>query len=221
MLIGLNEPNHEVSIPYVTIKKEWETIDEVPEETAFEGVGVLSKDGFKGFIKDSTTRGIQWMHNETNRGEITFKLDGNERDYLTVDLDKIKVHVKPIVEGNDQVKFEIEIKVNATINGFKGKISSDEIRKNVIKQVKKEVKETYEEGLKLDVDIYRLSEYLYRNNVKAWKKIENEGKIPLTEDSINKITIHVDKITIHVDKITIHVDKINPGRKTFSETIEE
>ncbi|EON70633.1 hypothetical protein [Lysinibacillus sphaericus] len=54
LLIGLNEPNHEVSIPYVTIKKEWETIDEVPEETAFEGVGVLSKDGFKGFIKDST-----------------------------------------------------------------------------------------------------------------------------------------------------------------------
>ncbi len=39
------------------------------------------------------------------------------------------------------------------------------------------------------------------------EKIEHNGKIPLTEDSISKINVDV--------------NKINPGRKTFDETIEE
>ncbi|UZM97257.1 hypothetical protein OL548_18775 [Lysinibacillus sp. MHQ-1] len=29
---------------------------------------------------------------------------------------------------------------------------------------------TFEEGLNLDADVFRLSEYLYRDNVKVWKK---------------------------------------------------
>lgn len=207
LVIGLNEPSHEVSIPYVTIMKNWETDVEKMEETTFAGVGILSKDGFKGFIKDASARGNQWMHDKTNRGEVTIKLDGDERDYLTIDIDKLTVEVKPIVKKQKPVEFEIDIHVHATLNGFKGTIDSSEITKKIIEQMKKEVTETYEEGLKLDTDIYRLSEYLYRSNVKEWKKIEKDGKIPLTKESISKINIHV--------------IKINPGRKSFEETITE
>lgn len=51
LVIGLNEPSYEISIPYVTINKNWETEQEDTTETSFSGVGVLSKDSFKGFIK--------------------------------------------------------------------------------------------------------------------------------------------------------------------------
>lgn len=207
LVIGLNEPSHEIGIPYVTIMTNWENDDKQMEETTFSGIGILSKDGIKGFIKDSSARGNQWMNEETSRGEITFKLEGGERDYLTVDLDKLNVEVKPIVKKSDQVEFEIDIHIKATLNGFKGNISTDEVRKNIAQQIKKEIIETYQEGLKLDADVYRLSEYLYRSNVKVWKKVANNGKIPLSEDSISKINIHV--------------DKINPGRKTFVETVVE
>ncbi len=207
LIIGLNEPNHEIAIPYVTMKKNWENDEELMEETTFSGIGILTKNGVKGFITDSLARGNQWMNEETSRGEVTFKLEGGERDYLTVDIDNLNLEVKPIVNKNDQVEFEIDIKIQGTLNGFKGKITTDEVRKNIAQQIEKEVKETYKEGLKLDADVYRLSEYLYRSNVKVWKKIEHNGKIPLTEDSISKINVHV--------------NKINPGRKTFDETIEE
>jgi len=66
---------------------------------------------------------------------------------------------------------------------------------------------TFEEGLKLDADVFRLSEYLYRGNVKTWKKLEKDGKIPLSKDSISKIDIHI--------------NKVSPGRKTFAETVTE
>ncbi|EON72148.1 spore germination protein [Lysinibacillus sphaericus OT4b.31] len=47
----------------------------------------------------------------------------------------------------------------------------------------------------------------YRKNVSVWKKSETNSKITLTEDSISKINVHV--------------HKINPGRKTFDETLDK
>lgn len=206
IVIGLNEPSHEVTIPYVSIKEDWQTAEEQVEETFFSGVGILSKDGFKGFLQDNAARGNQWMHNKTNRGEITFQINANSDEALTASIEKIHIDVKPLVK-EESVTFEVELKINATINGFRGKVSEQELKHQITTGIRKEIQQTFHEGLNLDVDIFRLSEFLYRDNVRAWKKLEKDGKIPLTEDSISKINVEV--------------AKINPGRKTFSETIQE
>ncbi|EON70379.1 Ger(x)C family spore germination protein [Lysinibacillus sphaericus] len=207
LILALNEPSHEVKLPLISINKNWrDSEEESLPETHLEGIGILSNDGFKGIMKGDATRGTQWMQKQTSRGDLTFILDSSKKDYLTVDLEKHKLEVKPIVKKNE-VQFEINIHVDATINGFKGDITSDQIRKGISKKVKEEIKTTYEEGLKIDSDIYRLSEYVYRYNVKAWKKVEEGGKVPLTKDSISNINVHV--------------NKINPGRKTFEETIKK
>lgn len=205
IVIGLNEPSHEVTIPYVSIKEDWQTAEEQVKETYFSGVGVLSKDGFKGFLQGNAARGNQWMHNRTKRGEITFQINTSS-DSLTASIEKIHIDVKPLVK-KENVTFEVELKINATINGFRGKISEQELKHQITTEIKKEIQQTFHEGLKLDVDIFRLSEFLYRDNVKTWKKLEKDGKIPLDENSISKINVEV--------------AKINPGRKTFSETIQE
>lgn len=207
LVIGLNEPNHEMKVPFISINQDWETAKESRTETVFAGVGILSKNTFKGFIKGNTARGIEWMNNETKQGEITIKLNNTEeRDYLTVDIKKLDVNVKPIVENN-QVKFEVYLKFNTILNGFKGKVTASQVRKKVESEVKKEIMATFQEGLNMDADVYRLSEYLYRDNVKVWKNIQKDGKIPLTKGSISKIDIHI--------------NKVSPGRKSFEETITE
>ncbi|GAA3348751.1 Ger(x)C family spore germination protein [Deinococcus persicinus] len=207
LVIGLNEPNHEMKVPFISINQDWETAKESRTETVFAGVGILSKNTFKGFIKGNTARGIEWMNNETKQGEITIKLNNTEeRDYLTVDIKKLDVNVKPIVENN-HVKFEVYLKFNTILNGFKGKVTASQVRKKVESEVKKEIMATFQEGLNMDADVYRLSEYLYRDNVKVWKNIQKDGKIPLTKDSISKIDIHI--------------NKVSPGRKSFEETITE
>jgi len=207
LVIGLNEPNHEMKVPSISINQDWETAKESRTETVFAGVGILSKNTFKGFIKGNTARGIEWMNDATKQGEITVKLDNTEeRDYLTVDIKKLDVNVKPIVQNN-QVKFEVYLKFNTILNGFKGKVTASQVRKKVESEVKKEIMATFEAGLNIDADVYRLSEYLYRDNVKVWKKIQKDGKIPLTKESISKIDIHI--------------NKVSPGRKSFEETITE
>lgn len=207
LIIGLNEPSHEVKIPLITLNKDWETSKKKSEATELTGVGVISKDAFKGYIQGDQIMGIQWMSDETIRGDLTIKLDEGDNNYLTISLKKIHVKINPIVKNKDNVKFNINIKFDVTIDGIQGKVTDQEIREAVIDQVKKDVKSTYEEALKKDMDIYRLSEELYRQNVKVWKKLETNGKIILTEDSI--------------DTIEVNVNKINPGRKKFIETIEQ
>lgn len=206
LIISLNEPSHEVNVPLVTINKNWETTDKPTEETALSGFGVVSKDGFKGYINDGDARGIQWMFHQKTRGDVTIKLNNKEKEFLTVDLEKLSTKIKPIVKNNE-VTFEAEIKLNAIINGFKGKVNTDQIREGIRKEVKKDIKKSFEAGIELDVDVFRLSEHLYRKNVKVWKKIQKDGKVPLTADSLSQVNVIV--------------NKVNPGRKTFAETINE
>lgn len=206
MIIRLNEPSHEVSIPLVAIKKNWETEKELEKATFIDGVAVISPNELKGFITGKKVRGLQWMTKETERGEITAKLDSGDDNYVTVALDKIKLKVTPNV-GNDKVKFDIDIKMHATVSGFEESLTEDEVREAVEKEVTKEIEETYKEALKNDIDIYRLSEYLYRDNVKKWKVFQKDGKVDLDEESIRTIKVNI--------------SKVNPGRTSFKETISE
>lgn len=204
LIIGLNEPSYEIGIPFVRIS-EWKTEKETKNEVELSGVGILSPKSFKGFIPAEKANGLQWMTNDTKRGEVTSKVGSNEELHFTVVVDKVKVKVKPIVIKN-KVKFDVHIKLDFNISEFKDNVSIEEIRKAVIKEVEKEVKDTYEEGLENEIDIYRLSEYLYRKNIKAWKKFQNNGKVELNEDSI---------------KLKVEINKIKSQRKSFKETVDK
>ncbi|MFJ5765624.1 Ger(x)C family spore germination protein [Lysinibacillus sp. NPDC093210] len=205
LVIGLNEPSHEVYLPLVSIDKGWLSSKGQSESVEIKGITLLSKDGLKGFLTEENANGIKWMTNETIRSEITGQI-GEHKQFVTVTLDHLKVHISPVVK-NENVQFDIEIKMEANVLGITEEITTNQIRQLVKKQVEKEIRETFKESLALNTDIYRLSEQLYRKDVKTWKKLEDNGKIDLTEDSIRNI------------KIT--VVKVNPGRESFIETIKE
>ncbi|MFJ5789061.1 Ger(x)C family spore germination protein [Lysinibacillus sp. NPDC093197] len=203
LVIGLNEPSHEVYLPLVSIDRGWVSSKGQSESVEIKGITLLSKEGLKGFLTEENANGIKWMNNETIRSEITGQI-GEQKQFVTITLDHLKVLISPVVK-NENVQFDIEIKMEANVLGITEEITTEEIRQLVKKQVEKEVRETFKESLALNTDIYRLSEQLYRKDVKTWKKLENNGKIDLTEDSIRKIKINV--------------VKVNPGRESFIETI--
>lgn len=141
------------------------------------------------------------MNEKTQRGEVTFSLN-SEEDFMTAIFQKIKVKVTPVVEG-DTVKFDIDVRMQGEVSAIPIKINKDEIRKKAEQEIKKQIEETYKEALKLDVDIYRLSEYLYRKDVKAWKRLQEKGKVGLSENSIRTLNVKI--------------IELNSDRKTFTE----
>lgn len=204
LIIDMNEPPHEVRVPLIRIDENWKSIKETIKAPVIAGVGIATPNGFKGFIEGDKARGMQWMSNETARGQITFKLDNDQA--ITVNVEKVKVDIEPIV-NKEEVSFDVNVELEATISVIEGDITIDEIRSHVIAKVEKEINATYEEALKKDIDIYRLSERLYRKDVKAWERVHKDGKIELKEDSIRKLHVKL--------------ARLDAKRKSFKETIEQ
>lgn len=205
MIIGLNEPGHEMVIPYISITKSWETTKGNDKVANLAGGGLITPEEFKGFINREKVNGLKWMNEDTKRGEVTFSLNSDEKDVMSVILQKIKVKVKPVVVG-DFVKFDIDVKMQGEVSTIPINIKKDEIRKKAEQEIKRQIQETYKEALKKDFDIYRLSEYLYRKDVQAWKQLQQDGKIELKEDSIRTLNV----------KLT----ELKSGRNSFKKTIK-
>ncbi|RUL54011.1 Ger(x)C family spore germination protein [Lysinibacillus antri] len=203
LLIQINEPSYEAKIPYVKLKDDWETQKGSNKSVKVAGVGIISRENYKGSILEDSAHGIKWLTNKTARGPITSRLDDSQ--YITAAVEDLKVKVKPIVEGNN-VRFDINLTLTVGLNSFSSKLTVTEIKKAITKEVQKEIKDTFKKGLKLNVDIYRLSEVLYRDNVKVWKKLQKDGKIELTENSIRNINVAVEKVAT--------------GRKSFEPVVE-
>lgn len=203
LLIGLDEPSYEAMIPLISVEENWQKAKESVKAQVLSGVGVVTPTSFKGFIVGDKARGIQWMSNETKRGQVTFNLDGD--DYFTMVIDKVKVKIEPIVSKGDVV-FDITIKLDTTVSTIAKNVTSHTIQQEIKKEVEKEVLTTYEEALKKDIDIYRLSEKLYRKDVKEWKKRQKDGKLELTMDSIRNLKVQI--------------SKLDSDRKSFKKTVE-
>lgn len=204
MIIGLDEPSHEAIIPYITVVNNWETVEGKDPIAKLTGFGVLTPKEFKGFIVEDKARGAQWMKNETKRGEVTFSLNPDEEGSMTVILEDVKVKVKPIVKG-DSVKFDVKVKIKGIVSVISTDPTYKEIKKKTEETVKKQIMTTYKEALDRNIDVYRLSETVYRKELKTWKRLQQDGKIQLTEDSIRSLDINV---------------TIKSGRKQLTETIK-
>ncbi|WP_400194684.1 Ger(x)C family spore germination protein [Lysinibacillus telephonicus] len=202
LIINLNEPAHEANIPYIKLKEDWKTQNEPLSSVEISGIGIITPNEFKGYIKDDQANGLQWISNKTIRGEITTIYE--EDKYFSAVLRNVKVKIDPIINGND-VKFDINVRLTASLGSFEGNLTSDKIKNLIMKKVKKEIEQTYQTAIEMNVDVFKLSEILYRKEIKTWKKLQKDGQIELDEDSIN---------------IKINIEKLTSGRKNFRDTIE-
>lgn len=207
-ILDLDEPGHEVNVPLVSVIENWETKEGPHNVTEIAGVGVVSPNDIKGLIEKEKAKGLQWMTSGMVRSGLTIEGDASDSikaNTLSVAIEKLDDKVEPVVE-NGKVRFDVDIKLYVSVTTFVDRLTEEEIRKAVKKQVEKEIRTTYEAGLEIDADVYRLSESLYRKDVKLWKKYQKDGKVELTNDSIRNINVHI--------------EKVKAGRKVYTETIE-
>lgn len=200
LIIGLNEPNHEIVIPFVTATENWRNTMGKSTKPAIIGGSLISSTSYKETLLGSKIAGLQWMNSESKEGEVSFLLKENkEESRASVFIQDINVKVTPILKQND-VTFDVTISVKALGNIIPSGTKITELEKGVKDTIKKEVKKTYMEALKHDVDIYRLSEYVYRYHNKDWKRLQENGKVKLDEDSLS---------------LDVKIRKFKSGRKSI------
>lgn len=182
LLIKLNEPPHQVQIPYVklTKKDKWQTDKESTQVVEICGAFFVANNNVKDFIINEIN-GIRWTNKDATRQEITVN---HGPTHVSLLVDQVKVKYKPIIKNGQFIRFQMYVEIISRIREIVKKEPLKKINNKVRKRIENEIKETFVRGLDNDFDIFRLSEKLYRRNVRIWKKIEQNGKIPLNEDSL-------------------------------------
>ncbi|MBI0577743.1 Ger(x)C family spore germination protein [Neobacillus cucumis] len=195
VLISIDEPVHEASLPVITITKEnWMTQKKPHESLKIEGIAVVKRNRLKGFVMGSQANGLRWMNKKMKRSNLTVKDNPKNIDVLVTNL---KVKVKPVIR-NKNIQFDVKVKADSVIDHVEQNFNRITLATKIEEKIKKEIMETYLYGLSIDADLYRLTEVLYRKNVRVWKMVQHQGKVPLKKDSLRNIQVKID--VIHGEK---------------------
>jgi len=188
LLISLNEPPHEATIPYVRLNKNsWESDKDVIKAIQIAGGAFVTTDTLKVIFPNKKIRGLKWLNEDLSREEISINKELSKTSLL---VEEIKIKKIPIIH-KETIRFHLSIDITTVLSELVAQENLKSIEKRTEEILKKQIRETYLEGVKKDVDMYRLSETTYRKEPKAWKFFEKNGKIPLSKDSLQKITVNV------------------------------
>lgn len=202
LIIGLKEPSHEKGVPSISLVENRETAKGKRKAITFEGVGIITPSGFKGTIKGDAALGLKWMNKNTENGSITLNYEPNNPSTMAeILINNVRVKIKPLV-NQKQVTFDIQVKVDAFVDSINSPVNAKKLEKRIEEEVKKEIIKTYEAALAMDTDIFRLSEQVYRKELATWKQLEENGKVPLSKDSIQNLKVKVSKLKLGKKQLT-------------------
>nr|WP_145405868.1 Ger(x)C family spore germination protein [Paenibacillus xylanexedens] len=141
------------------------------------------------FMPKNQLPGYHWLIKGMRRAPLLIQKDDVIYGALSVGLPTIKI--KPIIRG-ERVTFKIDAKYLTALYEYLVPMSYDEMTRISEDTIKKQIMETYRNGLKQGVDVYGLQEHLYRKNPKLWHKLSGDGEnLLLTEDSIEELNVHL------------------------------
>jgi spore germination protein KC len=175
------EPGMTTQIPFLSIvKNKWKANKKDFPLLTYSGSAFVASKHYKGYLSDKDLSGLKWTEKNLIRAPVLLKKDGEPVAELVLKKPKVKTQtyiknhephyrMKVSLEGDIfQIVKYMPIKTYETLAG------------NILK---KDIERTYKNGFKKGIDVYHLSQILYRDNVNTWKNYEKNGIIPLSPKS--------------------------------------
>jgi spore germination protein KC len=177
--INLNEPGETAIVPTLTVDKTaWQSEKKAENKLKVNGVFVVQKKGLQGWIANNQLNGLRWMEKDTSRSAIEIK-----PAIISLEKPKSKIIVK---EQEGKLIFNIEVKVTGNIvELLDSQPTEEELEKEAEEQIKKEIRATFEEGLRIGADLYNFRNVMFKKRMENWQDIE------LTSLSLKQINVHV------------------------------
>jgi len=189
LIINFDEPPHQAQIPFLQISKKWTAQDGPKKELLIEKAAIISDNKLISILPREIMNGARLTNEEFVRDSVYLSKRRNA-DISVLVYDK-KLKIKPVVDKDGKVRFDIKLKVNANIQMLKKQETVNALKKEISQAMRAEVYRTYHFTRKQKIDIFRLSETLYRDDNKTWKKVQKNGLVPLEEDTIKSLSINV------------------------------
>lgn len=194
------EPRMTTRIPFIaTTKKHWKKDDKEFEMLKFNGYGCVASKSYVNHLPYHDILGIEWISKELNRVPLLLKIKNQFIGEIV--LKKPKIDTKTSIKaGRPYVVMNIQMEGN--IYQIYKNVSIHTVEETAENQIKKEMKMTYEKGIKKGIDVFQLSHIMYRDNLKLWEKYQKEGIIPLSKKTL-ELHVSINILTNGKSKIKL------------------
>ncbi|MCM2531481.1 Ger(x)C family spore germination protein [Neobacillus pocheonensis] len=175
------EPGMTTQIPFLSIaKKEWKADKKNFPLLQYSGSAFVAAGHYKGYLSDKELSGLKWTERGLARAPVILKKDGESVAELILKKPKVKTQA---YTKNGEPYFRMKINLEGDIFQIVKYMPSKTFEKIAEETLKKEIVGTYKNGLKKGIDVYHLSQILYRDDVNTWKKYKKNGIVPLSPSS--------------------------------------
>ncbi|WCN37567.1 Ger(x)C family spore germination protein [Aneurinibacillus uraniidurans] len=188
-MISTKESGATTIIPYLKISKSnWKEDKKKKEVLTLDGVGILQQGKFQGHIPRTKMQGIRWMQKQTVRTPL-YIFDG-KKPVASLTLGKPKIKIKPQMK-NGKAMFNVKVSVKGAIIEMGKTLTQEQLQKRAEDRIQGEIRRTFQEGVKMNADVFQLSNTLYRENPRAWHEVAKNNKLEISNDSLNSIEVKV------------------------------
>ncbi|NOU95984.1 Ger(x)C family spore germination protein [Paenibacillus sp. LMG 31456] len=185
------EPAQTLLLPAVSISKEvWRKNNEPLDSMRFEGIFPFRRNKSEGFIPMEQVKGLRWVEKKTNRAPVSVTEKGKQVANLRMRNPHYSVKIR---EENNKPVFDLHVKVNGAITDLNEQVSEQTLCKQVEKIIEKEIRDTYESGLKLKADLLELQKHLYIRGAQRFRQYDiDNNQFVLEPSSLGDVKVKVE-----------------------------
>ncbi|MGG1516317.1 Ger(x)C family spore germination protein [Paenibacillus oryzisoli] len=190
------EPGNSTFLPSLSVSNHtWKSNNQQKPMLTIDGIFIFKENRAQNWFGWENVLGLRWVEPKTQRSPLLIRSEGKPQ--ASVSLESPDIKILPSI-NKDQVTFDMEVKLSGYISEILQPLPEEELERKVAAEVQKEIRDTYEKGLKANLDLMRLEHALYRQNNRTWKLVQDRGGLQLTPESLR---IRVDVKLNHSGKI--------------------
>lgn len=185
----MNEKGEAAYIPSIDFDSvDWTEDKKAKSMFMISGAYFFKEMKMTGWMSAEELTGVRWSDERLERTPIEVDREGTAVATIMFKHPKMRIH--SYLE-NGEPRFNIRVDTDGYVMELVQDTDLKKLSLYAEEDIRKEIELTYRNGLGLQCDPFELAQHFYRNYPKEFNRIKASKPYMLTNDSINKIEIHV------------------------------
>ena len=185
----MNEPGYSAYLPSLSIDEAaWREDKRRKPMFRINGAYFFNNRQYAGWMSEKELQGVRWINERLEVASIN--IPPGTQPSSVVNLSSPRYRVKPIVQDGE-ARFVMTLAFDGHISAMWGDMRDDEMERATAAAVADEIRKTFERAVERKIDVYQLSEQLYRDDPAAFKRLMASRPFPLTKESLARVEVKI------------------------------
>ncbi|KPV43097.1 Ger(x)C family spore germination protein [Alicyclobacillus ferrooxydans] len=193
-IADMSEPTTPHLIPEVSLQaNRWYAGQEPHSTITLSGYAMFdAQRKFVGSCTREKCAGLRWADPKLQRTSLNLTQNGKAIGSAIVS--KPRYRVRYALSGQN-IRYQVSVSVRGIVPEKYGNESLAALDKLAEREIRNEIYETYRNGLQRNMDLFGLTDALYRSNPGLYHQLKKRGALQLTDSSLSSVQVKVQLMT--------------------------